>query len=65
MVQTERTGVLLIRVWAEEGHPGLRARITHRTDVTKPDETEVTFVTSVADINAAVTEWLREFLEGG
>ena len=38
-------------------------RITHRTDVTSSAES-VTFASSAEDIHTAVTDWLRDFLDG-
>lgn len=58
----ERTGVLVIRVWTDGEPPTVRARITHRSDVTGPDQT-VTFASTVDDINAAVASWLQAFLD--
>jgi hypothetical protein len=57
----ERTGVLLIRVWVEGEPPALRARITHRTDVTDSVE-KVMFATTSDAISAAVGTWLEEFI---
>ena len=57
----DNTGVLLIRVWLEAPSE-LRARITHRTDVTSSAES-VTFASSAEDIHTAVTDWLRDFLD--
>jgi hypothetical protein len=59
-----RTGVLLVRVWTEEGKEGLRARITAVGDVSD-GVMSVTFATSVADITSAVTDWLQDFVDGG
>ena len=58
----ERTGVLLIRVWLADEPPTLRARILARSDATGPDRT-VTVVTTVEEVNAEVTRWLRAMLE--
>lgn len=57
----QRTSVLLIRVWLEEEPPTLRARIIQRSDAAGPDQT-LTIATTVEDVNAAVTWWLRTFL---
>lgn len=59
----ERTGVLLIRVWLEGEPPMLRARITHRTDLTGSAE-NVTFAGTSDDISAVVDGWLQAFIAG-
>jgi 16S rRNA G1207 methylase RsmC len=56
----ERTGVLLLRVWADESDRRLRARITHVLDITTPEE-RVVMAGSVEEIERAVREWLVEF----
>jgi len=56
----ERTGVLLLRVWADEADRRLRARITHVLDITTAEE-RVVMAGSVEEIERAVREWLVEF----
>jgi hypothetical protein len=57
----ERTGVLVIRVWAEgDRPPSLRARITRTLDLTHPDE-ESTAASSSEEIVTVVSAWLSEF----
>jgi hypothetical protein len=56
----ERTGVLLLRVWADESDRRLRARITHVLDITTAEE-RVVMAGSVEEIERAVREWLVEF----
>ena len=58
------TGVLVIRVWLENGvePAALRARIKETLDVSEPVTTE-TVVKSPADVVAAVERWLRDFVE--
>jgi len=60
----ERTGVLVIRVWLEEGleQNALRARITQTTDISSPNPTE-TAAASEREIVAAVEQWLRAFVD--
>ena len=56
----ERTGVLVIRVWAESDHgPSLRARITSTLDLTQRDEVS-TPASSAEEIEAVVHAWLGE-----
>jgi hypothetical protein len=57
----QRVGVLVIRVWEEEGS-GLRARLTRTMDVEASDSTaEVTAGTKEAILDA-VRSWLDDFL---
>lgn len=56
----ERTGVLLLRVWADDTDHRLRARITHVLDITTAEE-RVVIAGSVEEIERAVREWLNEF----
>lgn len=56
----ERTGVLLLRVWADDTARGLRARITHVLDITTAEE-RVVIAGSPEEIEKAVREWLAEF----
>jgi hypothetical protein len=59
-VSGERTGVLLLRVWADDTDRRLRARITHVLDITTAEE-RVVIAGSVEEIERAVREWLTEF----
>ena len=56
----ERTGVLLLRVWADDTDRRLRARITHVLDITTAEE-RVVIAGSLDEIEQAVREWLTEF----
>ena len=57
----ERTGILVIRVWAERDEaPHLRARITRTFDLTQQDEMS-TAASSAEEIEAVVHAWLCEF----
>ena len=64
MAAVERTGVLVIRVWLEEGleQDALRARITQTRDISSPKRTE-TAAASEREIVAAVEKWLRAFVD--
>jgi hypothetical protein len=60
----ERTGVLVIRIWAESDQsPSLRARITRTLDLTQRDEVS-TRASSAEEIEAVVHTWLGEFARG-
>ena len=62
MAVGEKTAVLVIRAWLEEGveENALRARITRTLDVSAPETVE-TAAASEAEIVAAVQAWLRSF----
>ena len=59
----DRTGVLVVRVWIENGQALLRARITGRLDVGRDDEM-TTVVAGAQAAAAAVGRWLDEFERG-
>jgi len=60
---TQRTGVLVLRVWLEDGEQdGLRARITETLDISTPDEIERA-AAGEGEILRAVGVWLRSFLD--
>jgi hypothetical protein len=60
---TLRTGVLVLRVWLEDGEQdGLRARITETLDISAPDEIERA-AAGEDEILRAVRVWLRSFLD--
>ena len=57
-----RSGVLVVRIWCEDGERELlRARIMQTNDVTRPDTTSMVAGT-VDDICAVVREWAEEFV---
>jgi hypothetical protein len=59
----ERTGILVVRVWLEQGAPGrLRARLTQTADLGDPSTTLAT-AADVPGVCAAVEAWLRQFLD--
>ena len=57
----QKTAVLVIRVWWEEGLDGkaLRARITRTPDVSDADALETAAASEEEEILAAVSAWLR------
>jgi len=59
----ERTGVLVIRAWLEEGlgERALRARITQVSDVMSSTTVE-TAASSEEDVLRTVAEWLETFV---
>ena len=63
---SDRTGLLLVRVWLEGGPSdgdGVRARIIHTLDVTAGAET-VTAAATTDQICSAVREWLEAYIAG-
>jgi hypothetical protein len=61
---TERSGVLVIRVWMEAATPAVRARLL---DASGPDASHPVHIVAVAGVDeicAAMREWL-ELLAGG
>ena len=60
----QRTGVLVIRVWLEDGveQNALRARITQELDVSSPRPTERA-ARSEEELLEAVADWLTAFLD--
>jgi hypothetical protein len=59
---SERTGVIVVRVWIEgDGNDGFRARISATADVSQPART--TFAAgNLEDVIRIVRDWLQEFL---
>lgn len=57
----ERSGLLVVRAWTEDGAPRLRARIVYMTDVTQGMQVERLAATS-DEVEAAVRSWLAELL---
>jgi hypothetical protein len=55
---SEHTGVLVMRVWTEDGIRGLRARIIHSSDVAGGGE-RMAVAGSIEEICAAVRAWLE------
>lgn len=61
-MSTDRTGLLIIRAWIEEGSPEpLRARIRLTRDVSAGIERTLT-VSRVEQVGATVEEWLADML---
>ncbi|MFI0820890.1 hypothetical protein ACH4TX_32820 [Streptomyces sp. NPDC021098] len=61
-IHSEQAGVLILRVWVEEGRPdGFRARIV-RTGGGR-HQAPPTAVSAVDDVLAAVRAWLDQLLE--
>ncbi|AEM83783.1 MULTISPECIES: hypothetical protein [Streptomyces] len=60
-IPSERTGVLILRVWVEGGRPdGFRARIVRTED---RHQAPPTAVSAVDDALTAVRAWLDQFIE--
>ncbi|MET7762864.1 hypothetical protein [Streptomyces sp. NPDC005336] len=60
-IPSERTGVLILRVWVEDGRPdGFRARILRTGG---RHQAPPTAVSAVDDVLTAVHAWLDQLLE--
>jgi hypothetical protein len=60
--QRGRTGLLVIRIWVEAGSDvGIRARITRTLDL-EAERSSVVYASSIEDVAAAVSSWLRAFV---
>jgi hypothetical protein len=61
---TDRTGVLILRLWIETNHEiGLRARITQTLDSTATEQ-PLAVAATADDICSIVKKWVQAF-EGG
>jgi hypothetical protein len=62
----QRTAVLVIRVWCEEGceEASLRARITRTLDVSVPEGSETSTASSEPEIERTVRTWIRRVTAG-
>ena len=64
-MDTDRTGLLIIRAWLEHGSvEPLRARVRLTTDVSAGFEQELAFA-DVHAVSVAVEAWLEDLLAGG
>jgi hypothetical protein len=62
---SERTGVLVLRVWIEAGsESGLRARITTENELGSQERVSVVAGT-VEQVVEFVEQWVRGFVAGG
>lgn len=62
---SDRTGVLIVRLWIEANHElGLRARITQTLDTTATEQS-VAVAASADDICAVVKRWVEAFVDPG
>lgn len=60
--EDERAGVIVVRAWVDTGaSSGLRARVTASRDLSC-DEQTIAVAASVADVVAAVRDWLEAFV---
>jgi hypothetical protein len=57
----ERTGLLVVRAWVDDGKPSLRARITRLVDTDQPVQV-VTTTSDPEEIRSEVEAWLEAFL---
>jgi hypothetical protein len=59
---SDRTGMLILRLWIEENHEtGLRARITQTLDTAV--ERPLAVAASADDICAVVKQWVQDFAD--
>ena len=59
---TDRTGLMIIRAWVEEGsREPLRVQIRHTTDVSRGFQ-RTTNLSDAADASAAVEGWLMDIM---
>src|SRR5258708_1231570 len=64
LTMNERTGLLIIRAWIEEGSAlPLRAQLRVSTDISAGVERTLT-LTRPAEVSAAVLEWLNSIVNG-
>lgn len=62
---SDRTGVLIVRLWMEANHQhGLRARITQTLNSTAGEES-VALAATADDICAVVKRWVEDFARPG
>jgi hypothetical protein len=61
-MESERTGVLVVRVWTEPGAPELRARLIETTGLDGVGS--ATAAAGIDAICAAVRAWLEPFAAG-
>ncbi|HWH35038.1 MAG TPA: hypothetical protein VNT56_06910 [Acidimicrobiales bacterium] len=59
-MERERVGVLVVRVWHEDGSTHFRARIVSRLDV-DVDQQVVRHVGRPAEVSGIVQAWVDEF----
>ena len=58
---SDRTGILILRLWIEANADGFRARITQTLDSSGPERAMATAGTPDA-VYAAVRTWVEEFV---
>jgi hypothetical protein len=57
---TDSVGVLAVRIWcSDQGEP--RARITGKLDVADSSPAEISYCTTVVEIDAALSAWVHRF----
>lgn len=62
---SDRTGVLIVRLWIEDDHPTrLRARITQTLEDTSREKT-IAAASTNEDICAIVKRWVETFADPG
>jgi len=61
-VDDDRTAVLVVRVWLEDGPSGFRGRLTTVGPSQHPDDVTVGLASAPEDVVEAVQKWLAGFL---
>ena len=59
---SDRTGIMIVRVWLETDAHGFRARMTQTLDATGREEAMAT-AAEPEDVYAAVRTWVEAFLD--
>jgi len=61
--QSDRTGILIVRLWIEgDAHGGFRARITQALDSASREQTMAT-AADPEDVYAVVRAWVEAFVD--
>lgn len=63
--QSDRTGILIVRLWIEgDAHGGFRARITQTLDSASREQTTTTAAVPEG-LYAVIRTWVEAFVESG
>ena len=58
-----RAGVMIVRIWVEDGHEqSLRARLTESSDLSSPEQT-TRAASSVDEVVQIVRRWAEQFAD--
>lgn len=59
--QTERTGLMVVRIWFEDSGVSLRARLTETSDLDSAEQTS-RVAASIDEVVEIVRDWVEEFV---